>query len=726
MLISARRPLAILITLALLQQSVVTAFAPQQTPPPKPAQTAPSPDEVNQEPVVRITTSLVQVDAVVVDKQGRQVTDLKPEDFRIREDDKEQKITNFSYVRLKSSAPETAPVAKAEAPKKGTAPAIPPVPPAMIRPEQVRRTIALVADDLGLSFESTNYVRQALRKFVNEQMQPGDLVAILRSSAGSGALQQFTNDKQLLRAAIERIQWYPMGRSTIGSFAALGADPDADFSDFRRDIFAAGTLGAVGYVIRGLRDLPGRKSVVLLSDGITLFNRVRRSQQTSFSGTDRRGRDTDASRVLEAIKRLTDQANRASVVIYTMDARGLLTLGLTAADNVSAYSAGQQVAQALEQRLGDLREDYFRSQDGLNYLAVQTGGVFIHDNNDLAGGIKQIVDDQAGYYLIGYEPDETTFNATGRTKFHRIRVEVKRPGLRVRSRTGFYGISDTEVKATPRTREAQLMTALTSPFTASGIGLNLTSLFVNEAAAGSFMRSLIHINARDLTFKQQPNGDFTTVVDIAETTQDADGAIIDRAGRAYTLRVTADKYDAVQRDGITYLLDVPVKKPGAYQLRLAVRDDSSTHLGSATQFIEVPDLSKDRLTLSGITMSGAPARPGQQIGLQASAAVRQLKPGMVLEYGYVIYNAKADGTGKPQLTTQLKLFREGQEVFTGKVNPFEPGAQPDRKRLLAGGSLDLGADLKPGGYALQIIVTDALANENRRIATQWINFELVQ
>ncbi len=701
--------------------------------------------------MVRITTSLVQIDAVVVDKQGRQVTDLKPEDFRIREDDKEQTITNFSYVRLKSAAPEIAPVAKAEAPKKGAAPAVPTVPPAMIKPEQVRRTIALVADDLGLSFESTNYVRQALRKFVDEQMQAGDLVAILRCSAGSGALQQFTNDKQLLRAAIDRIQWYPLGRSTIGSFTPLGAEPldalknrvpdqarsgagslvldtdsDPDFSDFRRDIFAAGTLGAVGYVIRGLRELPGRKSVVLISDGITLFNRVRRSPQSSFSGTDRRGRDTDASPVLEAIKRLTDQANRASVVIYTMDARGLQTLGLTAADNASGSNAGQQVAQALEKRLGDLREDYFRSQDGLNYLAVQTGGVFIHDNNDLAGGIKQIVDDQSGYYLIGYEPDETTFNATGRNKFHRIRVEVKRPGLRVRSRTGFYGISDTEAKAPPRTREAQLMTALTSPFTASGIGLNLTSLFVNEATAGSFMRSLIHINARDLTFTRQPNGDFTTAIDIAETTQDADGTIIDRVGRLYTLRVTADKYETVQREGMVYILNVPVKKPGAYQLRLAVRDDSSTHLGSATQFIEVPDLGKDRLTLSGITMNGAPARPGQQIGLQASAAVRQLKRGLVLEYGYVIYNAKTEGAGKPQLTTQIKLFREGQEVFTGKVNAFAPGEQPDRKRLLAGGSLNLGADLKPGSYILQVIVTDALAKEKRRSASQWINFELAQ
>jgi hypothetical protein len=83
----------------------------------------------------------------------------------------------------------------------------PPLPPTKLHPEDVRRTIALVIDDLGLSFRSTYDVRNALKKFVDQQMQPGDLVAIIRTSGGIGALQQFTADKRQLHAAIERVNW---------------------------------------------------------------------------------------------------------------------------------------------------------------------------------------------------------------------------------------------------------------------------------------------------------------------------------------------------------------------------------------------------------------------------------------------------------------------------------------------------------------------------------------
>src|SRR5438270_87781 len=101
----------------------------------------------------------------------------------------------------------------------------PPVPPARLRPGQVRRTVALVVDDLGTSFESLAYVRQALKKFVDQQMQPGDLVAIMRTSAGMGALQQFTNDKRLLYRAIEHVRWYPQGRSGTSAFAPMEGLP---------------------------------------------------------------------------------------------------------------------------------------------------------------------------------------------------------------------------------------------------------------------------------------------------------------------------------------------------------------------------------------------------------------------------------------------------------------------------------------------------------------------
>ncbi|HEY0347412.1 MAG TPA: VWA domain-containing protein, partial [Pyrinomonadaceae bacterium] len=243
-----------LLPLLLIAALLVSIVSAQQvgTPPPAPVLQTQKP-EVD---VVRITTNLVQVDAVVTDRNGKVVTDLKPEEVEIFEDGHKQKITHFTF-NLTESAPVVR-VAKSTSADK----AAPPIPTSRIRPEDIKRTIAIVVDDLGLSFESTHFVQRALKKFVDEQMQPGDLVAIIRTSGGMGALQQFTSDKRQLYAAVERVKWNANGRSGVSPFEAIqpptagahGAEIDKaneDLNDFRKDMFAVGTLGAVSYVVKG-------------------------------------------------------------------------------------------------------------------------------------------------------------------------------------------------------------------------------------------------------------------------------------------------------------------------------------------------------------------------------------------------------------------------------------------------------------------------------------------
>ena len=156
---------------------------------------------------IRVSVNLVQVDAVVTDSKGKQVTDLKAEDFEVLQDGKPQIITRLSYI---TASPGSVPSGPSSLAAQGKAVPLPP--PSKLRLTDVRRTIALVVDDLGLSFESTVYVRQALKKFIDGQMQPGDLVAIVRTGAGIGALQQFTTDKRLLHAAADRVRFNPFGR----------------------------------------------------------------------------------------------------------------------------------------------------------------------------------------------------------------------------------------------------------------------------------------------------------------------------------------------------------------------------------------------------------------------------------------------------------------------------------------------------------------------------------
>src|SRR5215510_13081496 len=357
--------------LALIACVVLVSASFSQTPTPSPTPktddpqqkpTATPPEQERDLDVVKITTNLVQIDAVVLDKNGKRVTDLRPEEVEMLEDGKTQKISHFSYISLES---KTAPTVET----KSTDKTAPPAPPIKLRPEQVRRTMALVVDDLGLSFESAYYVRSALKKFIDQQMQSDDLVAIIRTGGGIGALQQFTSDKRQLYAAIEKVKWNPIGRGNISAFAPIApnaptradtaGNPDGsaieDLDQFRQDIFAVGTLGAINYVVKGLGELPGRKSIVLFSDGLRLFDR-----SDPFAN----------NRILAALRHLTDLANRASVVIYTMDARGLQTLGLTAADDTAGMSADQ-----VEQSLSDRRNQFFDSQDGLAYLSDQTGGI---------------------------------------------------------------------------------------------------------------------------------------------------------------------------------------------------------------------------------------------------------------------------------------------------------------------------------------------------------------
>lgn len=315
------------------------------------------------------------------------------------------------------------------------------------------------------------------------------------------------------------------------------------------------------------------------------------------------------------------------------------------------------------------------------------------------------------------------------------------------------------------------MAALTSPFSSNEMHLRLTSLFGNDPRAGSFMRSLLYVDGRDLSFTEEPDGWHKVVLDVAAYTFGENGRVIDPLSRTQTIRARGDEYERLLQTGLVYVLNVPVKKPGAYQLRVAVRDAATAHIGSASQFIEVPNLEKNRLALSGIVVrnssaadadaatikrnnSAAPAPtpaaapsttaapPNAQTTSAASSAannstntaealvvpaVRRFHTNMLFDYGYAIYNAQLDrATHRPQLQRQVRIFREGQLAFASDPLPVNIADQTDMKRLNVAGRLQLGSALTPGEYILQVIVTDLLAKDKYRTATQYIDFEVVK
>ncbi|MBS1829708.1 MAG: VWA domain-containing protein [Acidobacteria bacterium] len=649
--------------------------------------------------VIRITVNLVQVDAVVTDSKGNHISNLEANDFELLQDGKPQKITSFQFIR-------TQPAQIAET--KPATPGAPPPPPTPLKPNQIQRTIAVVVDDLGMSWESMAYAQQALKKFVNEKIQPGDLVAVVRTGAGMGALQSFTSDKRQMLAAVDRVKWNPLGRGGISAFGNRDEEEEEAFAtldNFRDRIFSVGTLGAINYVVNGLRELPGRKSVVLLSDGMRIL--------------DNQG-NTDM--VLESLRKLTDLANRAGVVIYTLDSRGLPTLQTTANERGPRDRNPITASDRMQRR----RTDYFESQNGLHYLATETGGIFYRDSNDIAGSLAKVLDDQQGYYLLGYSPGEATFNRS----YHKIQVKVKRAGLTVRSRTGFLGIPDTNAKPTPRTRQQQMLAALTSPFGTGGVPIRLTALYSENAKSGSFVSSLLHIDVSQLPFQQDAEGWYKANIDALLITFGDNGAAIDESDKTFTISLRGNSYEVARRNGLIYTMHHPIKQPGAYQLRAVIRDAASGKVGSASQFIEVPDIKKGRLAMSGLYLR-TPAdktqiAEGQQAPQdpKANPILRTFRQGQQLIYIFQILNAKLDSGKKPQIDIQASVYRDGKRVFEGKKLPYQPGDTFDPKRMLTAGQLRLGAELTPGEYMLQVRITDRLAKEKQNTAVQWIDFQL--
>lgn len=647
------------------------------------------------DPVIHIEVNLVQVDAVVTNSKNQPVTDLAAADFEIRQDGKPQAISNFSYIDTSGRA--AGPAVRNPGSQR---PGSPLIPTPDLKPADVHRTIAVVVDDLGMSSETIPFVRRAVGKFVDEERQSNDLIAIVPTGGGSGALQQFTTDQRQLDAAVASLR-YNSVLSRIGPTSLVPSG--TPINTLITEISRRETFKMLDSVLRSLQSLPGRKVLLLFSEDLQM---------------------------LQENPRLADQANRASAVIYTIDPRGLPTLSLTASDNVRT-SSPQTLAQVVRRKSAD----YLRSQAGMAYLAYQTGGLFFHDDNDIDGTVRKVGDDSSGYYLIGYHPDSATFGAkTQQAVFHKLEVSLKRNGLHVRSRAGFFGRPDPErdlarVHYRPRTRQGQIDAALSSPFASDSIHLGLTTLF-SATQEGPGIDVLLHIDTRDLRFSQEPDGIRKATVEAVSMLSAAREEKPDFRSDTLTLRFDAKTYDAVLHNGLRYSIHRPIAAPGPYQFKVVLRDNSSEEIGSASQFVEVPDLHKDRLTLSGIMMNGGKVVPAVTAAAHAdpdtvtSPAVRAFPPASPVILHYQIFNARANAKGQPDLLLEMRLFRDGQQVYASSPAPFDATGQTHTKELMAATPFALAASLAPGNYVLQVLLTDRLAPKKEATASQYIDFEI--
>ena len=686
--------------------------------------------------VVRVSVTLVQVDAIVKDKDGRPVTDLRPEDFEILEDGRPQIISHFSYITGVASEKTSKPVRPARR-ETGVA-AIPSIP-TRVRPEEVRRTIVFVLD--GMSFDSLTEARKALKKFIGTQMQIGDLVAILRMGEGMSALQQFTTDKRLLELAVEGVRWVPselygvnaipdIAGNAPTSIAAEETTPDANdetakaeenrYDDRRR---LHGKLASLSLIVRGIERLPGRKTVFIFSEDMRLFG-------STWDGYDN-------ERAGEELRIVSGQANRALVTINPIDVRGIPALNVGASDSLDQHSVlGRESLKPTNAHpdanvygaiAASRRAAFLKAQEGMHELAKRTGGRFSR-SNDPAADVGDVLHDDKGYYLLAYTlDDDATKAADARRSFHKLEVRVKRPGLRVASRKEYYGVPPVDLQLRDNEPAQRLVAALTSPYAQRDVGLRLSSLFGHDVKEGPFVRSLLHVATRDLTFTEDSDGKLRAAIKIVVIAFDTNGIVGEPIAQHFTIRAWPDKMERVKRDGVIYEMMTPVSQAGAYQVRAAVQDVSTERIGAADQFIDVPDVRSGRLALSGLLVSGKGPASGDGADIQASAAVRRLRRGMQLSFALIAYNPSAGRcarTASAQLEARVSVYRNGQVVYTSPLE-ISPAQRSDLKQIVLKGAFPLDTRFTPGEYILQVAVVDKLAQSRLRTAARWIDFEVV-
>jgi hypothetical protein len=245
------------------------------------------------------------------------------------------------------------------------------------------------------------------------------------------------------------------------------------------------------------------------------------------------------------------------------------------------------------------------------------------------------------------------------------------------------------------------------------------------------VESLLHIDAKELSCIQGLDGFHRFGLNIVIQIYDENGRADQESNRSFYITLTESEYRRALSGGLVYSLVVPVTRPGAYQVRAIVGDAISSHIGYASQFVDIPDVARDQLVLSGIVLMGerfsdplvTPA--GVQLDVaNESPAIRVFKPGQSFTYAYSLFNPSVGDDRKPAVEARMRLFREGRLIFEGQ--PMLPGMPTggDPKRYYIGGKISLPPAIEPGNYVIYVTVTDKLAGDKPRQAAQSTDFRI--
>jgi VWFA-related protein len=730
--------------------------------------------EVPETQKIKVQTDLMEVRAVVTDKKGQIIKDLKKEDFELQENDQPQEVSFFSISQLEGDRSKTA--AEEAGPQDREA-SLQKARERLSRPPV--RTTLLFIDSLHLSFSDLNRVKDALRKFVKEQMTEQDAISLVTTSQTFGAAQLFTRDKELLNFAIERIRLGPVAHESLLT-PVLASEVLSDRIDAVRlgvDIMrqernmecgcdnlrmlarneAMGVISEGAYSRKAtlsiLKDyaeymerLPGKRMIVVFSDGFTM-------------------RDSDMNSThMEQLQPAIDRAVRSGVVIYSIDAKGVASLPTVDAGrnikrsmpdtykrdaDLAARAAGMDTdAVGREQaEISTCRDAPYCPQDpnycdprcfipatgqletylhlsereeqnGLAAMADQTGGNMYANHNNLNIPLTQAFDANRFYYGLSYYLPK----GSDPHKFRSIKVRVRNhPEYVVRTARG-YSIPDTaetlaaEAAKTPQQR---LIKAMGTPFPLTDLGVSAQADFMENETDDKQVSLAVYFDGDRFQYREKDQRKIIGL-EILYAVYDSSGKQMNATSANVEGKLTQEGMAQAKTSGFRFAQRLALK-PGVYQMRVGVREEGTDRMGTAATWIEVPEIAAGKLEMSSLVLRNPlDIEPGAKDGINVSE-LEQIKvvQGIPLfarndfvEYAFRVYPG-AQATANSDLQWMSELSRDGKPV---KQEPWRPVPPEDRKVDAKGWfDLDGEADLSgftPGIYELRVSVKDTKSNKS--------------
>ena len=681
-----------------------------------------------EEDVVKVKANLVNIDVMVKDKKGKYVSDLKAEDFTIVENGVPQKIEFFEAPLMRN---ETKTAGAAPPAAAGTTTPTPSGAP--------RNYVALVIDSQSTDITNLKQVREGTLKYIREQITENDIVALFSVTNGLRMLQPFTQDKAKLIAALEDAGLNPSSKnfevkdiagniesrreqlagSTPAAITSVAGGSEAakrmiaervlaQFIQLRTALSlqqSRPVLAALAAIAEGLRPIPGKKTLVLFSQGFV----------------------TPA--VLDwQVQSTIDMANRANVAIYIIDSAGLRA-GAPASGSLvpSSPLAGVSGVTSQEQRIravgGETEFDYARQEgqtreyDVLYRLSGDTGGRFFKGSNDISQGLERIDEEIHARYTLAYRSTNQNFDGT----FRKVKIEVRRPDTQIMSRSGYYAIPPEEIVLLSPA-DKKLLSGFAAAQTNPALPV-FVSLSQFRSREGFYTVPLaIELPPSAVTFERK--GDKRSLqLEVLGVLKMGSERVLSRLGGNFDVSLSDSDYQSIVSNNIFYRQDM-VLAPGEYTLDLMVRDRVTGKTSAKREQFVVPEADAE-FAATPLVLS----RFVEQARLPSLAADEsvdvfvhgrtQIRPSSRREFQAAdnlimflsVYNAaNSPDTGKRLVRVTVRLFKDGQPAtkpFDYVLSDIENQPVP---HLTFAEYIKL-AGLSPGNYTAAIEIKDMVTRK---------------